>query len=157
MPPAGSLEDIATQFAMMQEISSEIETSRRLTQQIDTIRSQLNGLIARSADDAELRAGAERLERSFAALADSLVQQKPGGFYMWPVKLTAKLIYLANHVQSSDYAPTQQAGEAHAVLRGLLAVADAHFERLVRDDLRAFNEVLGARSLQLIEVVRAGG
>ena len=39
----------------------------------------------------------------------------------------------------------------------LLGVADTNFERLVRDDLRAFNEVLGARSLQLIEVVRTGG
>ena len=153
----GSAEEIAIQFAMMQELSAEIAVSRRLTFQIDTLRSQLKELMGQSPDDPELREGAEGLEGSFAALADSLVQQKPGGFYMWPQKLTSKLTYLSNHVQSSDHAPTVQAREAHRVLQDLLAVAEEQFEHLVQGDLQAFNGMLAVRGLKPIEVVRPGG
>ena len=87
---------------------------------------------------------------SFASLADSLVQQKPGGFFMWPVRLTSKLIYLANHIQSSDHRPTDQAREARVFLGNLLEVAEADYERLVLEDLAELNRMLRARGLPLV-------
>ena len=80
------------------------------------------------------------------------MQQKPGGFFAWPVKLTSKLIYLANHVQSSDYQPTEQAREAYVVLKELLLVAHADYRRLVGVELAEFNERLRERGLEEIVV-----
>ena len=71
---------------------------------------------------------------------------------MWPVKLISKLIYLANHVQSSDYQPTAQAREAYAVLADLLRVARTDYARLVGEDLTNFNELLQPRNLPVIVV-----
>jgi len=146
----GSEAEIAVQFELVEEIAVAIQVSQLLTQQIDTIRGQLTDLIealGNDADTGDIRSGAERLDASFTALADSLVQQKPGGFYMWPVRLTSKLIYLSSHVQSSDYQPTSQAREAHAFLMGLLGVAQADYVRLVGDTLVDFNELLRQRGL----------
>ena len=159
----GSLQDIAVQFALAKEIAADIRTAEGITRQIDTIRARLDTLLARRKDDpemeegAELREEADNLLESLTALADSLVQQKPGGFFSWPVKLTSKMIYLANHVQSSDHAPTQQAREAHAVLRELLAVAEGEFLELVREDLARFNDALRQRGIPVIEVEPPGG
>jgi len=154
---AGSLQDIAVQFAMMRELSENLQTAEMLSRKIDTIRSQLNGLMERAGDDFELKEEAETLEGTFAALADCLVQQKPGGFFMWPGKLISKLIYLATHVQSSDHPPTQQAREAHAVLRELLDVAVGEFKQVVQEELAGFNDLLRDRGLPIIEVVPPGG
>jgi hypothetical protein len=99
---------------------------------------------------AEVRGGAQALERRFTVLADSLTQQKPGAFYMWPVRLTAKLVYLANHVQSSDYAPTDQARAAHAMLRAQLQRIREQYHGLLRRDLAAFNGLLQRRGLAVI-------
>ncbi len=151
----GSAQEIAIQFTMLEDINADIEASGILTEQIDTIRSQLQDLVERLGNDtdlADLRSGAQGLERSFMALADSLVQQKPGGFYMWPVKLISKLTYLANHVQSSDYQPTAQAREAYAVLADLLRVVRTDYARLVGEDLTSFNELLQLRNLPVIVV-----
>lgn len=154
---AGTLLDIAVWFAMMQELRDDINSAESLSQQIDTVRSQLKTLMEKAVDDLELKEAAAELEATFTAPADSLVQQKPGGFFMWPGKLISKLVHLATHVQSSDYPPTQQAREALEVLQELLGVAEAEFERLVSDDLGPFNGVLGSRGLEPIGVGEPGG
>lgn len=148
---------------MLEELDADFAAAADLTARIDTIRSQLDTLAVRLAEDPDragpeaaiLRETAVKLEGSFAVLADSLVQQKPGGFFMWPVKLTAKLVYLANNVQSSDYRPTEQAREAQAFLETLLRVAASDYERLVLGDLAAFNRRLRGRGIT--EIVELGG
>jgi hypothetical protein len=150
----GTAGTIAEQFVLVQAITLEIDTAKALTTRIDTIRVQLETLeqqLGGEGDVSDLPAKIQQLDRAFAGLADSLVQQKPGGFYMWPVRLTTKLVYLANHVQSSDHAPTQQAHEAHAFLEKLLRVAILEYERLVSHDLADLNTQLGARGLSIVE------
>jgi len=154
---AGSLQDIAVQFDMMQKLKDDIKTAEKLSQQIDTVRSQLEILEEEAGEDRELADATVELEAKFAALADSLVQQKEGGFFMWPGKLISKLTYLATNVQSSDYPPTQQAREAHDVLRELLDVAEAEFQGLVQNDLQNFNGALRERGLPIVEVIPPGG
>jgi hypothetical protein len=124
-----------------------------LTGGIERVRNGLRELTTRIAGDpamADVRGGAQALERRFTALADSLNQQKPGAFYMWPVRLNAKLVYLANHLQSSDYAPTDQARAAQALLRAQLQRVGAAYQDLLRRDLAAFNGLLQRRGLAVI-------
>jgi photosystem II stability/assembly factor-like uncharacterized protein len=149
----GSLEQIAVQTAMLERLSTDIDSALVLTEGIERIRSGLRELNTRIAGDpamAEVRGGAQALERRFTALADSLNQQKPGAFYMWPVRLNAKLVYLANHLQSSDYAPTDQARAAQALLRAQLQRVGAAYQDLLRRDLAAFNGLLQRRGLAVI-------
>ncbi len=150
----GTAGTIAEQFVLVQAITLEIDTAKALTTRIDTIRVQLETLeqqLVGEGEVSDLLAEIQQLDRAFAGLADSLVQQKPGGFYMWPVRLTTKLVYLANHVQSSDHAPTQQAHEAHAFLEKLLRGAMSEYERLASHDLTDLNAQLGARGLPIVE------
>ena len=146
----GTQADILEQFETLEGIAADIETSNQLTSRIEDVRGQLDSLGVRVTEDSDLAdvlAAITNMEGSFASLADSLVQQKPGGFFMWPVKLTSKLIYLANHIQSSDHRPTAQAQEARVFLGDLLDVAESDYERLVLEDLAELNRMLRARGL----------
>ncbi len=152
----GSEATIAEQFAMLEDLNADILESRLLTDRIDAIRTQLDSLtelLEETPDNAILREQALEIDQHFAALADSLVQQKPGGFFAWPVKLTSKLVYLANHVQSSDHEPTAQAREAHELLKALLGVARADYRGLVDGELARFNSRLNDAGLDAIVLV----
>src|SRR6185436_9228121 len=128
-----------------------------LYQNIDNIRDQLATTMARAATSAalgDIRLGADSLEKKFAFLADSLTQHKPGAFYEWPVKLSAKLSYLASQVQSSDRKPTDQARDASAVLKAQLQLVQREYASLVSTALTPFNERLRARGVPAVSVIR---
>lgn len=148
-PDAGSTAgEIAAQTSMLVDLAGNLAASGTLYAAIDNIRLQLATLHDRAAGNASLAdvgAGADSIERAFAFLADSLTQQKPGAFYEWPVKLTAKLNYLASEVQSSDHRPTDQAREAFALLKTQLALVQREYGELTRTKLAAFNELLRRR------------
>ena len=111
------------------------------------------GKLANNSGMADVRAAADTLEQKFLAAADLLRQQKPVAFYEWPVRLEAKLVYLANHVQSSDREPTDQAREALRFLKDQLGIAKSTSDELMRRDLATFNEMLRRRGLQQITTV----
>lgn len=151
----GSDRGIALQTAMLQEISADLNSAVALSNRIASVRSQLQTLTGKLASGngmADVRAAANIVEQKFSAAADLLRQQKPVGFYEWPVKLEAKLIYLAGHVQSSDYEPTDQAREAHVFLKDQLRIAKSTYDELMRRDLATFNELLLRRGLQQITI-----
>ena len=84
---SGSEATIAEQVAMLVELDADIAASRAMTERIDTVRTQLDTLMDQLGTDpseAELRAQALALNLDFTGLADSLVQQKPGGFLLGP-------------------------------------------------------------------------
>lgn len=152
----GSDREIATQTAMLQEISAALNSAVALSSGIASVRSQLQTLMAKLANTsgmADVRTAADTLEQKLLAAADLLRQQKPVAFYEWPVKLEAKLVYLANHVQSSDREPTDQAREALRFLKDQLSIAKSTSDELMRRDLATFNEMLRRRGLQRITTV----
>jgi len=140
---------------MLVEVGNDIASATVLNGSIENVRGQLRTLGARVANDAannDVRSQSENLERRFIALADSLVQQLPGPFYERAVKLIVRLQYLATHLQTSDYGPTDQARESHEFLRGQLRLVRAEFDQLVRSELATFNELLRRRGLPPIVV-----
>jgi hypothetical protein len=68
------------------------------------------------------------------------------------VKLIVRLQYLATHLQTSDYGPTDQARVSHEFLRGQLRLVRTEFDALVRTELAAFNDLLRRRGLPPIVV-----
>jgi hypothetical protein len=151
----GSLQEIAAQTSMLQDLSADLDSAVALSNELASLRSQLRTLTGKLASDASMAdvRTAERLEQKLAAVADSLRQGKPVAFYEWPVRLEAKLAYLATHVQSSDREPTDQAREAHAFLKDQLRITKAAYDEAIRQDLLPFNELLRSRGLPVIATV----
>ncbi len=143
----GAAGEVADQTAMLVELAKDIAASGDLYANIDNVRGQLVALMRRPGLADDVRAAADSVARTFASLADSLTQQKPGAFYEWPVKLTAQLTYLASEVQSSDRKPTDQAREARRMLEGELHLVQREYAALMRGELARLNEVLRARKL----------
>ncbi len=141
----GSLREIAAQIAMLESLAGDLKTSVALTDGIEEVRTRLRAFGARWEGDEEnssARKTAAALEQKFSGIEDKLKQQKAVAFYEWPVQLTAKLLYLAGHVQSSDREPTSQAREAYVLLKRQLRSVKREYDRLVETDLKQFNESL---------------
>jgi hypothetical protein len=154
---AGHLREIELQTAMLRDLAADLKSSVALTEGIQDIRRQLkafhdqsnSGTHSQVLETSAMQAAAV-LEQKFSALEDKLRQQKPVAFYEWPVQLSAKFVYLAGHLQSSDREPTTQARAAYASLKNELHLAQKEYDRLVAQDLAAFNEVLRKQGLKEI-------
>jgi hypothetical protein len=68
------------------------------------------------------------------------------------VKLIVRLQYLATHLQTSDYRPTDQARESREILRVQLRLVRMEFDSLVRTDIAALNELIRRRGLSPIVI-----
>ena len=68
----------------------------------------------------------------------------------WPMRLSEQLVYLAETLGSSDYAPTGPQREVHALLREELRVTQGRLDQLLQRDVIAFNELLRKRNVQHI-------
>ena len=124
---------------------------------IEVVRSQAQRAVAALASDAgraDVRAAADSLERKFTALEEHLHQLKLTGQgqdgVRWPSKLGAKLTYLASGIASSDFAPTQQAREVHAMFQEEIRTHRASLERLIAQDLARYNELARRRGARPI-------
>jgi photosystem II stability/assembly factor-like uncharacterized protein len=151
----GAPNEIALQTAMVVALARDIAAAGDLYASIDNIRGQLATIIDRaSTSNPDVRATADSIERQFAFLADSLTQQKPGAFYESPVKLIAKLTYLASEVQSSDRKPTDQAREAHVLLETQLRLVQQQYAMLLQKKLPDLNALLRTRGIAPVAVVQ---
>jgi hypothetical protein len=70
----------------------------------------------------------------------------------WPVKLGGQLGYLAGNIGASDFTPTKQQGEVHAVLQKNEKDTRAALEQVMNKDLAALNALLKGRGLKTIDV-----
>jgi len=145
----GSAREIAEQTAMVVKIASDAKRAIQLSNEIALARTQLRELAKRS-DAESLRLTADSLVASATSLADSLVQRYPVAFYERPVKLIAKLAYLASEVSSSDRRPTDQARAAHTFLQSQLRLVEQQWATFKSGRLAEFNVVLQSRRLPAI-------
>ena len=151
----GEPNEIALQTSLLTELAQDIGAAGDLYASIDNIRGRIASIVDHAGtSNGDVRAPADSVERQLAFLADSLTQQKPGAFYEHPVKLIAKLSYLASEVQSSDRKPTDQAREALALLESQLRLVQRQFTALLQGDLARFNTLLRAHGLTPIVAVQ---
>jgi hypothetical protein len=152
---ASTAVDLAAQQAMLVNVGNDIASATLLNGSIENVRTQLRTLGLRVANDAansDVKAQSEALTLRFSALADTLVQPLPGPFYERAVKLIVRLQYLATHLQTSDYGPTDQARESHEFLRSQLRLVRSEYDALIRTELAAFNDLLRRKGLPPIVV-----
>jgi photosystem II stability/assembly factor-like uncharacterized protein len=156
---AGSEADIQAQTKAMRAVHDAMSRTADLINRAEAIRAQLGNLKPFLGDDAaakELIASGEEVDRKVIAVEERLFNITATGrgqdFLRFPSQLLEKLAHLADTLQLSDFAPTEQQLEVQKVLESQLAATVTDLEGVVTGDVRAFNEMLQRRSIGTIVV-----
>ena len=100
-------EDIQKQTAMLYELRKDLEAAADMTNQIETIRAQLENLKGVLRGNADVRTAADDLDKKLIDIEDNLIQRKYSGqgqdTTRYPTKLIGKITYLAGGVATGDY------------------------------------------------------
>lgn len=152
----GTEADIDAQVAMLNELRGDLETAATMVNRIEAIRSQLYSLrsLLTGADSAAINPASEDLDKKLIEIEDQLIQRRLTGqgqdTVRWPPRLLTKINYLANGLAGSDFGPTTQQKDVHALFKQQLANHKARLNELVTKDLNAFNKLLRDRGIQNI-------
>ena len=121
---------------------------------LEMVRGQLSSLEELSAKDSSLvdvKESSEALSRKLVSVERQLYQMQLTGrgqdAIRWPVQIAEQLLYLAESVGGSDYAPTASQKEVAQLLHGKLAKVKTQVDQLLKQDVPAFNERLRGRNL----------
>ena len=158
----GSEADISLQMEMLHDLRKDLETAAEMVNQIEIIRSQLiqlNRSLAEQSNVGTLKTAADDLDKKLIAIEEDLIQRKLTGqgqdTVRWPPKLLSKLNYLGNGLAGSDFPPTNQQREVHAMFKQQLAALKQRFDAIVNQDLSAFNKLLRDRKIPNISISSA--
>ena len=121
---------------------------------LEIVRGQLVNLSELSVKDtslADIKRSSDSLSAKLLPVEQQLYQMLLTGrgqdAVRWPTQLTEQLLYLAQSVGGSDYAPTAQQKEVAQVLHDRLVKVKVQVEQLLKQDVPAFNERLRGRNV----------
>jgi photosystem II stability/assembly factor-like uncharacterized protein len=150
----GSEAGIAAQTALLKEIEGRINEGVDVVNRIEVVRAQLASLRNTLGGDSttrDIRSGADSLENKLIAVEGELTQLLLTGRgqdgVRYPARLIAKFGYLGYGIAAGEFEPTDQQREVFRLLSDQLRVHRAAFDRLVAQDIAAFNAMLRQRSL----------
>ncbi len=109
------------------------------------------GVSSQQGDYAAIKAAANALDTKLIDIEEHLIQRKLTGqgqdTVRWPPKLLTKINYLANGLSGSDFGPTTQQREVHALFKQQLSSLRQRLDDVVSKDLDAFNKLLRDRGI----------
>ncbi len=145
-PNSGASEaEIADQIRMLFELRKDLDSAAGMVNQIELVRSQLEGL-PRIIEDSAIRKAGEELNQKLIDLEMNLVELRLTGTgqdsVRWGSRLISKINYLASGLASGDFRPTSQQLEVQKEFEERLRDISGQFESLMSKDLAAFNEML---------------
>jgi hypothetical protein len=153
----GSESEIQAQTTMLGQLRKDIDSAADMVNQIETIRSQLDGarsLLAVGDAATDIKTSVQALDKKLTDIEDHFIQRKLTGAGQdttrWPAQLISKLAYLASGLSSADFAPTAQQGEVQANLEAELAAQRKQLDEALGTDLAQFNRLLRDRGVQNI-------
>ncbi|MGI8898414.1 MAG: sialidase [Pyrinomonadaceae bacterium] len=101
---------------------------------------------------AAIKAAADALDTKLIDIEENLIQRKLTGqgqdTVRWPPKLLTKINYVANGLSGSDFGPTTQQREVHALFKQQLSSLRQRLDDVLNKDLDAFNRALRDRGIQ---------
>jgi hypothetical protein len=151
-------QEIETQVARLLDLQRDINAAVEMYNQVELVRVQLQqlGRILGSGGAPDLKPATDSVEQRFIAFEEALHQLRVTGRgqdnIRWPVKLLGRMLYLADGMASSDFAPTTQQVQVHELFKEELRSLQGQLDRLVREDLTQFNARLRQRNLGNIVV-----
>lgn len=166
---SGSEADIETQTAMWLDLRSDVDRAAEMVNQIEMVRSQVSnianllrvaagasgtdmeGVSSAGTDHAAIKSAAEALDKKLIDIEEYLIQRRLTGqgqdTVRWPPKLISKLNHLANGLSSSDFPPTTQHREVHAMFKTQLSTLRSRLDEVISKDVAAFNKLLHDRGI----------
>jgi hypothetical protein len=121
---------------------------------LESVRGQLAAMRATIGGDSTRRdigTMADSLETRLLNVERMLFQTRVTGRgqddVRWPVRLAEQLQYVADQVQSGDWAPTNAQKQVAGILHDQLQRARADFERVMSTDVAGFNSMLQQRKV----------
>ena len=131
---------------MVGDSRKDLEAAADMTNQIETIRAQLENLKGVLRGNADVRTAADDLDKKLIDIEDNLIQRKYSGqgqdTTRYPTKLIGKITYLAGGVATGDYPPNTQQKEVQAMFESQLADSRKRLDGVVSTDLGNFNRML---------------
>ncbi|MGE5760264.1 MAG: VPS10 domain-containing protein, partial [Gemmatimonadota bacterium] len=147
-------EDLKAQGAAMVDVLADLDSTVAMINRVEMLRGQLASLRATLAGDStvtDVRAGADSLDRTLRAFEENLFQVRVTGrgqdILRWPMKLAEQLVYLAQSITSSDFAPTGSQRSVQQLLNGQVRDSRARLDRLMTADVATFRQFLRSRNL----------
>lgn len=149
-----SAEELRAQAAFLADLVADIDSTAAMIDRLEVVRGQLAALRATLAGDstaADVRAAADSLDRALVAVEEPLFQMRVTGrgqdLLRWPMRLAEQLMYLAQSVAGSDFAPTVPQREVQRVLAGQVREARARLDRVFAGEVATFRSFLRGRNL----------
>jgi photosystem II stability/assembly factor-like uncharacterized protein len=139
------LADLQRQFALMRDLRKLIGDVHGGVHQIRDVRAQLRALhrrVAGNGDGKELAAAAEAMERKMAPVEAELIEvlaKSSQDMCNYPTRLSSKIGWLDNVVDSADTAPTRQSVELYKEFRARADRELAKWQQILAQDVAALN------------------
>ena len=156
---AGSEADIQAQTQVIRDVRDVMNKTADLINRAEAVRAQIANVKTFVGDDAaakELRAAGDDLDKKVIAVEERLFNMTATGrgqdALRMPSQLMEKLAHLADTLQLSDFAPTDQQLEVQKLLGDQVASAGGDLNIVVTKDLAAFNGMLQRRSIGAVIV-----
>jgi hypothetical protein len=147
-------DDLRAQGVAMDAVLADLDSTVAMINRVELLRGQLASLRATLAGDstaADVRARADTLDRTLRAFEEDLFQVKVTGrgqdLLRWPMKLAEQLMYLAQSITSSDFAPTGPQRAVQQLLSGQVREGRTRLDRLMAGDVATFRQQLRSRNL----------
>ncbi len=153
-----SEQDIAAQFAFIQDVNAKVTEAHRAIKQIRDVRTQfgqIKPILKKSAEGQDLLDQIEDIEEGMSEVEKALYQtqnqsrQDPLNF---PIRLTNKLAHLNSMSRRGDYAPTRQAVAVKEELSQAIDLELGTLRKIFEEDLPRFNEQYRNLSLDVIQI-----
>jgi hypothetical protein len=138
-------DDLKSQHDLLLRIHRQIDRTTMTINRMRDLRTQLDGWVRRTRErdwGAQVATAAETLREAVLELEKTLLVPELRSnweAYNYGVRLLAKLIALSNDVALGDYRPTDVAEEVFSELQSRIDEQSTAFERLLVDDVPAFN------------------
>ncbi len=150
---SATAKDYAAQFALQQEISKKVTDAHEAIAKLRQVRQEVERWEARAKDKPELAQileTAQALKKKLEPIEDELIQHRAKGrqdTLNYPVKLNAKLVYLARVVASGDGPPTQGAREVYTNLAERVDQQREALNDVLFEDVVSFNALVASFQL----------
>jgi photosystem II stability/assembly factor-like uncharacterized protein len=153
--------DLQKQFDLALQIRDQLSRVYDAVNQIQDVRSQMDGLKRRLPDSAKpVLTAASDLDQKLLSVRDDLIQAKVKAnedSLAYPQKVDSKLATLALVVSDgTDSAPTEAAIREFDKLKKRADEALARWEEIQRTDLAVFQKIMAGQNIQAIVVPSAG-
>jgi len=150
----GTEGDIQIQTKLLTSLEGTMNNLADAVNQIESLRAQLLELksaLGNEEASAPMRSAADQLSDKLIAIEDNLIPLKVTGRGQDDVRFTPKLIakmsYLAQGIESSDYQPTTQQVAVNDELKEQAATQQQHLKLLLEKEVADFNSLLRQRNV----------